>query len=167
MKFNELKEFKNLNPKKIVDLNIFRKELTSLEGCPKEVEQFICSKNKLTTLEGSPSKVLSDYLCSYNNLTSLKGIQKEINGVFDCSSNNLKTLEDCPKLIKKYLNCKNNPELKNAKDLIIKYQIKAQKYYTDEGDFTFEDIKEEFEKYKEVPLKIKKNIFINDFGYGI
>ncbi len=83
-----------------------------------------------------------------------------------------------------YFNCKNNPELRNIKQQIIKYQIKAKKYYTDESDFNFEDIKEEFEKYSEYLLKkeqlkenklketlnIKNNKKIinkNDFGLSI
>ena len=61
-----------------------------------------------------------------------------------CKNNNLKNLEHCSKQINGYFNCKNNPELKNIKEQIIKYQIKAEKYLTDEGDFDFETIKKEF-----------------------
>ena len=86
--------------------------------------------------------------CQNNNLISLKGIQEKINGNFDCSRNKLSSLENCPKEIKDVLHCKLNPYLKNVKEQIIQYQIKAKKYRTDEGDFTFEDIKKEFLEYK-------------------
>ncbi len=158
---------------------------------PKKINGFFdCSNNNLETLEGSPEYVEEDYCCNDNVLTSLKGRPKIINDNFDCSSNKLTSLEYCPKIIKSNLYCQNN-ELKNVKDQIIKYQIKAELYSTDEGNFWFDEIKEDFEKYNEYLLKkekqkrekqqkddiikekqiIKKNKIkinkINDFGLSI
>ena len=62
--------------------------LTSLEGCPREVDgDFYCVSNKLKSLEGSPDKIDGDFDCSYNMLTSLKGCPSEVGGNFDCSNN--------------------------------------------------------------------------------
>ena len=64
-------------------------ELTSLKGCPKEINgYFWCNNNKLTSLKGAPEKVGGDFDCSSNKLTSLKGMPKEVGGEFDCTSNN-------------------------------------------------------------------------------
>jgi hypothetical protein len=83
--------------------------LTSLEGCPKEVgESFYCSKNKLTTLEGAPKKVGGDFKCEKNQLTSLKGCPEKIPGEFDCGDNNLTSLEGAPKEVGDYFICRKN-----------------------------------------------------------
>jgi len=83
--------------------------LTSLKGCPKEIHgDFYCSYNKLTSLEGCPEKVDGDFYCSYNKLTSLEGCPEEINGYFYCSGNLLTSLEGCPKKINGDFYCNNN-----------------------------------------------------------
>ena len=49
-------------------------QLTTLEGCPKEVSgSFSCYGNQLTTLVGCPEKVGGSYNCYINKLTSLDG----------------------------------------------------------------------------------------------
>ena len=48
---------------------------------------FSCSRNKLTSLEGCPSKVNGNFNCIYNELTSLEGCPSKVNGDFDCSRN--------------------------------------------------------------------------------
>ncbi len=83
------------------------------------------------------------------SLISLKGNLKEVLGTFDCT--------DCPKLI-------------NPKQQIIEHQIKAEKYQTDKGDFSFNDIKKEYEEYGrklENSLKLKSSINNNEFGLSI
>ena len=56
---------------------------------------------------------------------------------------------------------------------MIKYQIKANYYITDEDTFKFDDIKEEFENYgnyllKEKEKKINKmKSIINENNYGL
>ena len=48
--------------------------LTSLEGCPKEVgDTFYCSSNKLTSLQYSPEIVNGRFYCGDNPLESLEG----------------------------------------------------------------------------------------------
>ncbi len=174
--------FKQLNYNSTTDYNLTFKRLTSLEGVPNEIKGlFDCSNNKLTSLKYSPKNVKGGFFCNYNKLSSLKYCPKTIKGLFDCSNNKLTTLEyspknvnvffcdnneltslkDAPKNIVKSLHCKGNKNLKNIKEQIINYQIKAEKYYTDEGVFTFEDIKEEFKKITN--QKIKNT----DFGFSI
>jgi hypothetical protein len=66
-------------------------DLTSLEGCPREVgEYFDCSGNQLTSLEGSPTKVGGDFECYRNELTNLKGSPSVVGGDFHCQYNMLK-----------------------------------------------------------------------------
>ena len=44
--------------------NCSHNNLTSLEGCPKEVGgYFDCSNNQLVSLEDAPQKVLGDFIC--------------------------------------------------------------------------------------------------------
>ena len=79
---------------------------------------------------------------SMMNLTSLEGSPSTIIGNFDCSKNNLTSLEFAPKEIKGYFCCKGNRQIKDIKEQIFKYQIKAKEYWTDEGYFSYNDIKE-------------------------
>jgi len=77
--------------------------LTTLEGCPKEVGTcFSCSNNKLISLEYSPKIVGGDFNCWGNiYLTSLDGLENTyIDGelsVFDCSR--LYSLKGFPKKV--------------------------------------------------------------------
>ncbi len=156
-----------------IDVNSFNIE--SLEGSPKEViGLFNVSYNFLENLKYSPLKIEGDFYCNNNKLETLKGSPKIVRGDYSCSYNNLLTLEDCTKIIEGEFNCINNKDLKNIKNQIIKYQIKAEYYITDEGDFKFEEIKEKFEKFGNYLSKkenkkqqiIKKNKEI-DFGLSI
>ena len=64
------------------------KNLTSLEGAPKEVGgYFDCSDcENLRSLKGAPEKVGRDFDCSFcKNLRSLEGGPKVIGGNFDCT----------------------------------------------------------------------------------
>jgi hypothetical protein len=66
----------------------YENNLTSLEGCPKEVgSSFGCSDNKLINLIGSPTYVGNDFYCSINELTSLEGCPNYIGGEFMCYNN--------------------------------------------------------------------------------
>jgi hypothetical protein len=83
-------------------INVSFKNLTSLEGAPKEVGgNFFCSFNQLTSLKDAPSKVGGSFSCLYNQLTSLEGAPEEINGAFNCHDNKLTSLKDIHKQIKK------------------------------------------------------------------
>ena len=107
---------------------------------------------------GDMTNKIYDYYLSRRkmNLTSLKGSPKEVGGNFNCSHNNLKSLEYSPKKINGNFYCRNNPNLKDIKNQIIKYGIKAIFYQTDEGEFEFSDIEKEFNKYKNNFEKINK-----------
>ena len=89
-------------------------------------------------------------------ITSLEGSPKEVYHQFNCRDNNLTSLKYAPFLIRGEFHCYNNPKIKNQKQQIIENQIKAEYYYTDEGYFGFEEIKERFEKYKNILIKEKQ-----------
>ena len=174
MKLKDVKEYKeilkNLKPEEILDRNIMVKELgiTSLEGCPKILYGNLnVEKNKLEILKYSPKKVVGNFDCSNNKIKTLECSPEEIKGLFDCSNNELLTLEGNLKEIYGSFDCRNNSKLKNIKEQIIKYQIKARKYYTDEGNFSFEDIEKDFVNFiarkqqNKIILKNRKN---SDFG---
>ena len=62
------------------------KNLTSLEGAPKEVpcEFSCCHCKNLKSLEGAPEKVGKRFVCSRcKSLTSLEYLPKEFNGELD------------------------------------------------------------------------------------
>lgn len=66
----------------------FPYNLESLEGCPREVEEFQCIRTeRLKTLEGGPEICKGDYLIQHSNsLESLKGAPKKIGGNFNCNN---------------------------------------------------------------------------------
>ena len=69
------------------------------------------------------------------------------------------SLEHCTKNIGKTLIFEGIKHFKNKEKIkkqIIENQIKAENYFSDEEHFSFEDIKEEFEKYGEYLLKEKE-----------
>jgi hypothetical protein len=91
------------------DLLLKRLRLTSLLGCPQQVQgSFDCAHNKLETLEGAPQEVGGRFMCDSNLLKTLKGAPQQINGGFDCSYNMLETLEDGPVKINGFYECNNN-----------------------------------------------------------
>ena len=175
-------------PKKYKENNLIIKyvfscnnnNLTTLENIPKIIGSIDCSDNNLTSLDGLPDELDGFLICSNNNLTSLKGSPKKVSGFFYCANNNLTSLKDSPKIIKDSFNCKNNPKLKNIKQQIIENQIKALYYTTDEGSFYFNDIKKDFEIYKNKKINLdnleqekklikknKKSLQKIDYGLGI
>lgn len=140
-----------------LDVNINNKNLEKLTKQKKEIKgDFDCSHNNLTSLEGCPEIVLANFNCSYNNLSSLKYSPRVIYLAFDCTG---------------------NKELKNIKEQVIKYGIKASIYRTDEGEFIYANVEKEIKQYKKQKLKeinnlkkVKENIKIinkNDYGLGI
>lgn len=74
---------------------------------------FNCSNQQLTTLQGCPKEVGGDFYCYNNNLTSLEGAPKEVGGDFSCENNKLETLQGCPRDIGGEFNCSKNPHLKS------------------------------------------------------
>ena len=83
-------------------------ELTSLEGCPREVGgSFNCSDNKLQDLISGPQEVGGDYHCHINQLETLEGCAGDIGGIFDCDNNKLEML-DCSSVINGDIDCFGN-----------------------------------------------------------
>jgi hypothetical protein len=86
--------------------------LTTLEGCPKEVGTwFSCSWNKLTSLEHSPKVVGGNFYCGGNEyLTSLEGLENTYIGgkldVYDCRK--LYSLKGFPKKVDSF-DCMHTP----------------------------------------------------------
>jgi hypothetical protein len=67
-------------------------ELTSLEGCPKEVgRHFYCYDNKLTCLIGGPN-IVNSFNCNRNNLISLEGFPIEVGKYFYFDDNPIKRI---------------------------------------------------------------------------
>ena len=80
-------------------------ELTSLEGCPKEVRgDFNCSYNLLSSLKGCPKVVGGNFVCNSNKLTSLEGCPDEVGGDFLCYSNQLTIIDYLPECIEGHIN---------------------------------------------------------------
>lgn len=83
--------------------------LTTLEGCPEEVDGcFDCSRNRLTSLECAPKKVTDGFFCDRNRLTSLEGAPETVDGEFNCSHNLLTSLEGAPKQVTEIFDCSHN-----------------------------------------------------------
>ena len=104
-------------PESLLNYNCSSRQLTSLKGCPKIVEQdFECRDNYLTNLVDGPTYVGASYYCRHNHLTSLKGAPKIVGknptnrtwSVFNCSYNMLTSLEHCPEVIDGSLEAQGN-----------------------------------------------------------
>jgi hypothetical protein len=119
----------------------YKNQLTSLEGCPREIGgSFLCYNNKLTSLEGCPTEIGGSFWCSSNQLTTLEGCPIEIGGDFVCWANQLTSLKGAPEYIEgkvDFMPNNNLPEYikqilelnDNNKD-IQKYILKWQKDYS-------------------------------------
>ena len=77
------------------DFSCSDKEIPDFKGIVfgKVTGHFDCSYNNLTTLEGCPKEIGGGFNCSRNRLTTLEGCPKEVGGGFDWSRNRLTTLE--------------------------------------------------------------------------
>ena len=108
--------------RKVSVMLISNSALTSLKGCPDEIEWYFDVHNtKIKNLEHCPKKIGSDLLCYDNELTSLKGCPEIINGKLDCRNNELTSLEDLAKTtIAKDFDCSNNKltSLKGCPEII-------------------------------------------------
>ena len=115
-------------------INVNREGITSLEGAPLRVEKgyFSVDCNKLKSLKHSPEFVAGSFYCRDNDLTSLEFAPKEIVGAFHCNM---------------------NFQVINQRGQIIQYGIKASEYITDEGRFTYEQIKDAMELPSRVSSK--------------
>lgn len=121
--------------------------LTNLKFLARDIKGTIdCSNNKITSLEGCP-KIVNDNFKAFNNkLVNLKGGPEEVKGTFTVSSNDtLVSLEGGPKKVDGRFATLGCPKLKNVIEQIVKYDIKAESYVTDEGTFSYEDLSKKFE----------------------
>lgn len=136
-------------------IDLYKKGLTSLDGCPKILYgDLFCDFNELTSLKGAPKEIRMQ-----------KGSKiKEVGASFSCSDNpKLKSFEYAPKLIEGSFFGRKTPLIKNPLEQIIKYQIKAKRYYIDEegydkDGFPYSDIKEMFEA-ETINLGVKRKGF--------
>ena len=71
--------------------------------------EFDCSINQLTSLEGCPKEVGDNFDCSNNIITDLQGIPSVINGRLNCGNNSLTSLKGSPMIIHDNLNLQENP----------------------------------------------------------
>jgi hypothetical protein len=84
-------------PQHVTDFICYACNLTSLAGGPITVKgHFSCWRNKLTTLEGAPTHVGGDFSCATNELTTLKGVSPAIGGQLLLINNKLTSLEGLP-----------------------------------------------------------------------
>ena len=122
------------------------------------------NQEPITSLEGSPKEVLDGYFsCDRTNLTNLVGGPEIVQGGFYCRENKkLTSLEGAPKRCTRFL-CNGSPKLNNVKEQIIKYQIRAEDYVTDEGSFLYDDIKHLFNIGQRVTRpSMRKLLGLND-----
>ena len=155
---NKITLLKNCPKKVNGDFILYLNKLENLKYRPKYIHNnFDVSHNKINNLKGAPEYVGKDFIIHNNKLENLEYSPKKIGGNFNCSYNNLTSLKGCSNEIGEEFFCENNPNLKNVKRQIIQHQIKAIKYYTDEGDFSFEEIEKEFNIYKLKLYNIEKN----------
>ena len=119
------------------NLILTKKSITSLKGCFNEIKgNFDCSSNEFKNLVGGPTQVYGYYSCGFND--------------------KLVSLEGAPTYVETLFNCAKSPNLKNPKEQILKYKIKATMYFTDEGNFYYDDIKDEFEQYQKNQIVKRK-----------
>ena len=116
------------------NLDVHRRGLTSLKGLNVSIvdKSFLCNLNNLTSLEGCPREVGNDFSCIGNRLTSLKGSPEVIPGRFYCASNLLTSLEGGPKIVKCSFWCTGN----RLKSLVGGPEEVDGSYRCDENDLT-------------------------------
>lgn len=92
--------------------------ITTLEGCPEYVNEFICNHSSIKTLEGGPlnnshyNKPIKGYSLQGNSLLeSLKGSPEEVD-VLICDVSSIKNLEGGPKKVR-YMSLENNYKLES------------------------------------------------------
>ena len=80
-------------PDGITRLFCYNNKLTSMKGCPNEVDQFIFDYNNLTSLEFSTEIVNDRFSCTYNKLTSLEFGPKKVKGDYSVGYNDIYNLD--------------------------------------------------------------------------
>ena len=104
-KFNSFNHF----PKQLISLNCSFNPLTSLIGCPPNLQHTLyCDNNQLNSLTGCPPNLQHTLYCSYNQLTSLTGCPPNLQHTLDCYNNQLTSLIGCPPNLQHTLDCSYN-----------------------------------------------------------
>ena len=102
----------------------------------------------LDSLQGAPKHIKGSIKLSNNNFVDLKGSPEIVDGNFDIQVNKrLVSFEGAPTSIGGTFNCYGTDNVKNQLEQIIMYRIKAHYYYTNDGDYYFEDIADKFNAY--------------------
>ena len=95
-------------PEEIGGFNCSDTNITSLEGCPKIVnDYFNCSYTSITSLEGCPEIVNGGFDCSDTDITSLEGCPREVGGTFCCSYTRITSLKSAPRKVGGGFYCSN------------------------------------------------------------
>jgi hypothetical protein len=82
-------KFKKNFPEKMGTFDCFDfASLTSLEGCPTEVDSFNCNNTNITSLEFSPKIIDKWFVCADTKITSLDHAPLKCNA-FACDGNNI------------------------------------------------------------------------------
>ena len=80
-------------PDDLIELDIANNQLTSLQGCPPNLQILYCSYNQLTSLQYCSPNLQMLY-CSHNQLTSLQYCPPNLQMLY-CSHNQLTSLQYC------------------------------------------------------------------------
>lgn len=91
-----------------VSFDIERNNLTSLEGSPRECENFYCSYNALKSLKGCPEKVKGSFWCVHNKLTSLEYISESVITIA-CRNNQIRDFKGVSEFFEGEIACEENP----------------------------------------------------------
>lgn len=170
MKFKDT-SYGDLSGKTVGSIILRDKDITDLEGFPKEVTAMVQITNTqpnkgLTSLEGMASKVVNIIVWG-NQLSSLKGSPKYVKQDMDCSNNPLlRSLEGAPKEVENFtcmhIGIKTKEELVYE---ILKSGMKVKNVVvsdfdnfrmTDKDDEVVQKVKTAFELKKKTDKKLGK-----------
>ena len=151
------------------------KNLTSLEGAPKEVGGgFYCSDTAIISLEGAPQKVGGNFDCSWcYNLTSLERAPKEVGGSFDCSGcYDLTSLEGAPEKVGGSFDCSLCDKLEESGIYILQdgqyydlFNLPKDKEFVINGDLNLSEY--EFEQLPDLTNVVVKGYFSCNSCYNL
>lgn len=88
--------------------------ITTLEGCPDECQDFVCTDLSIKNLIGGPRIVRGDFDAEGSLLESLEGGPEEVGGYFDISDTRVSSLVGSPKKVGGFYDCSDT----NITDLI-------------------------------------------------
>ena len=126
--------------KKVKKIDVSENDLTSLDGCPREVKFFDCQKNpRLGNLRGAPN-AKERFYCQECGLTTLEGNPTAKTEIFDCSSNNLTNLKGAPREVDQFNGLLNNLETLEGSLVVANISLFVN-HQKNEKTFSKEDVK--------------------------